>query len=570
MQILHPFNNLIDNAKNIKRTAHILYMYNDLDRYVENAVDYIYQGLIKGAIVLFVENEQIVNRVKEQLQTYGLQDVYLENLICVDKDEFYLKGEELDVVKAGNKLNKLLEPLLDNGYSIHTWGGVPLPNHESTFERVRAYECDCDVFVAKENIISVCAYNALTTPACLQNELLKTHSHFMTDDLLNLSPLYNHENQELFPVIEIQKLHRILYQKKNLEHINSRLLFENNLVKVKNDVIKQSEQKLRNIINVLPIPIIIRRNSDILFFNDEAQEQLLTNNQEDALKSFFMEIDNHLLNSSNEKLQEFQFIVNNETPRYYLVDSIDLLFEEVNATLHSFVDITQKKENEKLIIQSEKINIAGELAASIAHELRNPLTAIKGFFHLLRTLNEDKEMYYNIIESELSRIEQISSELLTLAKPNTDNRSSRNIIQIIDEVKMLLTSTSNMKSIVINLETCEDELFIYCEVTKIKQVFINLIKNAIDAMNNAGTITIKVMRVEENVQVQIIDQGCGIPKVLLDKIGEPFYTTKEKGTGIGLMVCYQIIESHKGTIHVKSQFDVGTTFTITLPITIEE
>ena len=189
---------------------------------------------------------------------------------------------------------------------------------------------------------------------------------------------------------------------------------------------------------------------------------------------------------------------------------------------------------------------------------------------MLRTLNEDKEMYYNIIEIELSRIEQISSELLTLAKPNSDNRSSRNIVQIIDEVKMLFTSTSNMKSIEINLQTSEEELFIYCEVTKFKQVFINLIKNAIDAMNNGGSITIKVMKVEENVQVQIIDQGCGIPKILLDKIGEPFYTTKEKGTGIGLMVCYQIIDSHKGTIHVKSQVDIGTTFTITLPISKED
>lgn len=212
------------------------------------------------------------------------------------------------------------------------------------------------------------------------------------------------------------------------------------------------------------------------------------------------------------------------------------------------------------------MNIVGELAASIAHELRNPLTAIKGFFHLLKSQNKDRELYYSIIDDELSRIEQISSELLTLAKPHSENKCKCNIIQLIDDVVVLLTPQANMKNIEVKKVANCDEFYITCENTKLKQVFINLIKNSIDAMENSGNIVIDIQENKEFVKIQIIDQGCGIPKELLDRLGEPFYTTKEKGTGLGLMVCFQIIESHNGSIQVESLVNEGTTFTITLPV----
>nr|WP_285874150.1 ATP-binding protein [Halalkalibacter oceani] len=215
------------------------------------------------------------------------------------------------------------------------------------------------------------------------------------------------------------------------------------------------------------------------------------------------------------------------------------------------------------------MNIAGELAASIAHELRNPLTAVKGFFHMIRKGADDKEMYYQIIGDELSRIEQISSELLILAKPHSENRRDHNILKLITDVKILLTPQSNMKSIEIVIQSCTQEMYVNCEMTKIKQVFINLIKNAIEAMEDGGRIFINLQKVGDAIQIQVIDHGSGIPKELLHKIGEPFYTTKEKGTGIGLLVCYQIIENHGGIIHVESEVNVGTTFTIVLPASKE-
>ncbi|WP_078544828.1 ATP-binding protein [Litchfieldia alkalitelluris] len=566
MPTFHPISDLINNTTTIDNGAHILYMYSEVDRYVENAVTYIYNGLISGAIVLFSESEEIIKLMKKQLYLMDLQDSHLENLICLSSNEFYLNGLEIDFVGAGKKFNSLLLPFIDRGHSIRTWGGVPLVNHESSLEWVQSYECKCDTFIFNHQMISVCAYNALTTSAYVQNELLKIHTHLMTDDLYNLSPLYNQDNHKQFSMNQKEELQKIERQYKHLKDLNARLAFENNLVKLKNDSIKQSEQKLRQIINALPIPIIIRRNSSVLFLNDEAREQFLTNNQQEELASFFHKYDDYLLVSPNsEELLEHQLSLKNDLTKYYLVNSINLLFEDEEAILHAFVDVTQEKENEKLMIRSEKMTIAGELAASIAHELRNPLTAVKGFFQMMKQTEEKVELYYNVIDAELSRIEQIASELLTLAKPHTDDRKDYNIVQLVEEVKLLLTSQTNLNNIEICLEADHREMFINCDNNKVKQVFINLIKNAVDAMNQGGTISIKIKENSDTITIQIIDQGKGIPKEVLNRIGEPFYTTKEKGTGIGLMVCYQIIESHKGTIHVASQVNVGTTFTITLP-----
>jgi two-component system, sporulation sensor kinase A len=553
----HPLNNWLNTPTALKNGAHILYMYNEWEKYIEIACEYIHNGLINGAIVVFMESDEIITTIKKRLEPFPNIE---KNLICIKANEFYLKDNEMDA----QKLNTLLQPYLKKGISVRTWGNVPPPNNKTMLESIRQYECDCDSFISSENIISLCSYNALITPSYVQNELLKTHTHIMTDDTYSHSPFYNQINHKFLTNSELEKLHRIEEQYQSLLEKNNQLAIENKLIKLKNDTIKQSEQKLLTIINELPIPIIIKNRKEILFYNSEAQQMLLNSNQVSLLESYFKENENKFI---SRQLLDQLFILDNPK-RYYLVYSINLHYGEGVAKLHPFVDITQQKENERLIIRSEKKTIAGELAASIAHELRNPLTAVKGFFHIIKNTNEKKDLYFTIIDDELSRIEQIASELLTLAKPHSDNRKKYNLIQLVEEVKLLLISQTNMKNIEIILEKNNEETIINCDKNKIKQVFINLIKNAIDAMNNGGKIFINIHESNDYVQIEIVDQGKGISKDVLNKIGEPFYTTKSKGTGIGLMICFQIIESHQGTINVTSELDVGTTFTISLPKTL--
>ncbi|MGD6966298.1 ATP-binding protein [Rossellomorea vietnamensis] len=563
MQTIDPFNELKGNSELSKNGIHTLYMYTDITIYIDKAVDFIYGGLIKGDKVLLVENEEMMNKIQEGLRTAGLMENYSENLLAVKSEHFYIGGDDGNVSMAANKLDSLIRPFIDDGFSIRTWGKVAFTLNEPNMHKIRKYECECDEFISAENVVSVCCYNALETPSYLQNELLKTHTHIMTDEEFGVSSFYNQQNHKLLQENEIERLQKADKHYKHLEEANNRLLIKKNQAEFTNKALKESESNIRAIINKLPIPVIIRKGTDILFTNDTALEHLLTASSKEELDSFFEKYDRE--SGSPRKVQEHHFESKNAPPNYYLVNSINLLFNNQRSVLHSFVDMTQEKQNEMLMMHSERMNIAGQLAASIAHELRNPLTAVKGFFQLLKSSGGEKDFYYDVVDAELSRIEDITSELLSLAKPHPDRHTQHNIVQIVKDVILLLTSQSNMSNIEILLDSDEEEYSIFCDSNKIKQVFINLIKNAIEAMDNGGKITLSITAGGGKVNIKVTDQGKGILPELVARLGEPFYTTKEKGTGIGMMVCYQIIEGHGGTIHVSSKVGLGTTFTITLP-----
>lgn len=228
-------------------------------------------------------------------------------------------------------------------------------------------------------------------------------------------------------------------------------------------------------------------------------------------------------------------------------------------------DITEWKKTQELVQNSEKLNVAGQLAAGIAHEIRNPITAIKGFLQLMKS-GLDKERYYHIMTSEIERIEMIVSELLFLAKPQINMFQLNDIRLILDQITTLLSTQAIINNVQIKLVTDNGTYGIMCDGNQMKQVFINYIKNAIEAMPNGGTILITLTHVNENrMSITITDQGCGIPEHVLAKLGQPFYTTKENGTGLGFMVSKRIIENHKGTVAVKSEENKGTTIEVSLP-----
>ncbi|MCY9659572.1 PAS domain S-box protein [Paenibacillus chondroitinus] len=229
-------------------------------------------------------------------------------------------------------------------------------------------------------------------------------------------------------------------------------------------------------------------------------------------------------------------------------------------------DITEKKQAEQLLINSEKLSIAGQLAAGIAHEIRNPITAIKGFIQLMKSGVTEKKLYYEIMSSEIERIEMILSELLILAKPQMIHSDRKDIRNILSQVTTLLESQALLNNVEIITE-CEPDLPpILCDQNQLKQVCINFIKNGIEAMSLGGTLLIQVKTQNGNrLILRFIDQGCGIPEHIITKLGQPFYTTKEKGTGLGFMVSKKIIESHNGTVNVFSKDKEGTTVEVCLP-----
>ncbi|MFC3780141.1 PAS domain-containing sensor histidine kinase [Bacillus chungangensis] len=276
----------------------------------------------------------------------------------------------------------------------------------------------------------------------------------------------------------------------------------------------------------------------------------------------------HLEESNNGKKEE-PIILTIKTPSYkkYLE-----IYSKRNIAAHSHLtvirDISEKMEMLEQIRKSDTLNIVGELAAGIAHEIRNPMTALKGFIQLLESsVNDEHTMYFNVITTELQRIESIITEFLILAKPQDIQFRKHDVRKIMSDTLELLHAQAIMHNV--QFDTCYDGALpqLFCEPNQLKQVFINIAKNAIEVMPKGGIIRIKITVNQDGwLHIAIQDEGEGIPKDKLKKLGEPFYTTKERGTGLGLMVSFKIIEEHQGRVELESEFGVGTTFHIYLPI----
>ncbi|MGG0720387.1 ATP-binding protein [Robertmurraya massiliosenegalensis] len=238
-----------------------------------------------------------------------------------------------------------------------------------------------------------------------------------------------------------------------------------------------------------------------------------------------------------------------------------------NLNLSTFRDITDKLQIEEHLRKSDTLSVVGQLAAGIAHEIRNPMTALKGFIQLLEDpIADDHSMYFGVIKTELNRIDSIINEFLVLAKPQAMKYLEKDIVQIMRETIELLCPQAVLHNVQFQLDLKNNIPSIYCEPNQLKKVFINIIKNAIEVMSSGGYIHISMKEEEGYIYISIQDEGEGISPELLQKLGEPFYTTKEKGTGLGLMVSYRIIDEHKGKIEVESEKGKGTTFHIKLPI----
>lgn len=241
-------------------------------------------------------------------------------------------------------------------------------------------------------------------------------------------------------------------------------------------------------------------------------------------------------------------------------------YEGEKAAVGIFKDITEQQLEEDRVMQSEKLTTAGQLAAGIAHEIRNPLTSINGFVKLLRSAERSNELYFEIIESELKRIELIVNELLVLSKPQSVHVSGPiDVFAIMEQIITLMKVQAALKNIEIIPHYPMAPVFVQGEVNQLKQVFINLLKNAMEAMNQGGTITLDILHNAQEVQIIVQDEGIGMTQEQIQSLGQPFVTTKDTGTGLGLMITKNIIHNHGGTMNVESIPDYGTTFTIHLP-----
>lgn len=258
---------------------------------------------------------------------------------------------------------------------------------------------------------------------------------------------------------------------------------------------------------------------------------------------------------------------------YYWVDTTIVPFLK-NGQPYQYLairnDITERKKTEEILHRQDKLAAVGQLAAGVAHEIRNPLTSMKGYgeFLLEDEHNPERKEFLEIILDEINRVNTIVEDFMVLAKPKAVTLEEKNLIPIIKNVLSLIEFEARKKNVHVLFEANEDIIQVECDEDRMKQVFINFVKNGIEAMPNGGDIVVKVRVRDEQVQISIQDTGVGIPEEKLKKIGEPFYTTKKNGNGLGLMVSFKIIESHNGKVYIESELNKGTTFNIILPAKI--
>jgi signal transduction histidine kinase len=217
--------------------------------------------------------------------------------------------------------------------------------------------------------------------------------------------------------------------------------------------------------------------------------------------------------------------------------------------------------------QKEKLAVIGQMAAAIGHEIRNPLSSLKGFTQLQQERNPNTNDFYPIMIQEIDRINYIVNDLMTLGKPKALQFSKASIEEIIAYTLSITQQMSERQGVSIETTMAGPLPPIDCDGKQLKQVFINLIKNAIESMHDGGKIEIKVKVVADNkMEISIQDEGYGIEDQNIINLGEPFYTTKKDGTGLGLMVTNQIIGDHKGDFTIESSPGKGTKVVVTLPI----
>ncbi|QDR82890.1 MASE3 domain-containing protein [Sporomusa termitida] len=260
--------------------------------------------------------------------------------------------------------------------------------------------------------------------------------------------------------------------------------------------------------------------------------------------------------------EEIHYVTNSHERKtaYMSADIID--FGINKCALITLTDITERRCLEREWLRLERLNLIGQMAASIGHEIRNPLTTVRGYLQLFQRRKDSITMTdaAAVMIEELDRANTIITEFLTMAKNKRSEFSKANINEIITGLLPLLSTNFDQKG-----RTIQTELGVIAEIPldtrEIRQVILNLVKNAIEATDCGGTITIRTSQVNQEVILTVENDGKKIPPEVLDKLGTPFFTTKDTGMGMGLAICYSIVARHKAKLIVEST-DTATKFDI--------
>jgi two-component system, sporulation sensor kinase E len=339
-----------------------------------------------------------------------------------------------------------------------------------------------------------------------------------------------------------------------------------------NERLKKSQERFIKIFRSSPCLMAIRRVEDKKYIDVNESWLALSGYEYDEVIGYACDKLKLVFDETNESAEDaivqhpsrnlkIRYTTKNGEVRDGLLSTEVIEVNEEKCILKVITDITEKVIYEKEVARLARLNLVGEMAAGIAHEIRNPMTTIHGFLQLSRKNNGNiPNEYIDMMLDELNRANSIITEYLTLAKNKTTDLHPRDLNSIIESLYPLIQAEATLtdKFALMDYGDCPQLLL---DEKEIRQLILNLTINGIEAMPAGGTLRVRTYSDHDQVVLEIADQGEGIKVENLEKLGTPFFTTKEQGTGLGLAVCYSIASRHGASIDVHTS-DKGTTFSV--------
>jgi len=341
-------------------------------------------------------------------------------------------------------------------------------------------------------------------------------------------------------------------------------------------------QKLQQFIEKIPLGVVFTDRRGMVTHINEMAAQTMLENQGETLSPVvpqmigqpFSALDfgstNHslskqLVSALNGHSVSSEII--QEQDKMYIQSGICIRDMEKNEIVGAAVishDVTELNRLRAELGRMERLSLVGQMAASITHEIRNPMAVIRGFVQLMQERSPGNQQdYYRIVIDELDRANSIINDFLSLAQNRVIEKENCSLHHILHDILPLLWADANMRGLSVELDLAEEIPLLMLNVKEMKQLVLNLARNGMEAIEHNGVLTLRTIVTEDGVELRVIDDGCGISKDKQERLFEPFYTTKTRGTGLGLPLCLSIVERHDGHIRVESEEGEGTTFIVT-------
>lgn len=554
-------------------------------------------------VVSYVNGYQLLfnDKVKNMESSLKEQIAYIEMLDDeVRSSKISLAEGKNEAEKHFEKLNKENFIILDGNHYVVNNSSLTTPNLEKISSSGSSHIFD------KDNLLLIFdRYDRWNWTLVLGID----KSIFM-DELLDIQK-YTFLMAIIFLVFSMQSIifiaHNISKPIKNFAEICKRIELNNLKEKISinrsdeigvlaksfNNMIDQLDSSAENLIEMkqynddilknISIGIMTTDQDGLLLTINEAGTRIFEKYQNDNLISYELskQLDNTI--ESRKSINRVIPVYSNlNSKTIYLDVSTSLLKkddEHIKGAICSFNDITERKTLENNIVRVNRLASVGEFAAGLAHEIRNPLTGIKTGIQVIKSRFTAENQRSSIdladgITYEIDRINNLVTELLDFSKPQKSRHEWANVPDILNKTIELTKESMSRKNIVLDYSIRSEQSTTFVDKAQAEQIFINIISNAIDAMDDKGQLTIEIENAEIEglpyVLISFEDNGSGINEDVSEKIFDPFFTTKPKGIGLGLSVVSKLIEENRGRIEIESIKGVSTKFKVYLPVDLGE